>query len=239
MADGRDPGSRNMFERVVREPTLSDRVVASITEVIVSGKLKPGDRLQSERELGERFGVSRTVIREAIRSLAAHGLVESRPGNGVMVAGVGPEAVSRSMALFLRGNAQIDYSKVHEVRSAIEIEMTGTAAERADAEDLAALRSLLGEMAEADDAEAGARLDAAFHEAIAAATHNELYAVMLGSIRDLLIEIRQSALGAKGMLEYALEAHRSILETIEAHDPAAAREAMRTHLERSREAWSP
>lgn len=237
--DSEQPTTDALFSEVVREPTLSDRVAGSITEAIVSGRLQPGERLQSERELGERFGVSRTVIREAIRSLSAHGLVESHPGRGMIVAKVGPEAVNRLMTLFLRGNGAIDYSKVHEVRSALEVEMTGTAAARASEGDVARLRELLAQLGEAGgNAERAAELDIEFHQAIAAATQNELFAVMLGSIGDVLRESREVAFRAPGMLEYALEAHGSILEAIEAHDEEAARTAMRAHLEHSQRVWS-
>jgi GntR family transcriptional regulator, transcriptional repressor for pyruvate dehydrogenase complex len=237
-AGAHDAGDGHLFSEVVREPTLSDKVAASITEAIVSGHLKPHERLQSERELGERFGVSRTVIREAIRSLAAHGLVESVSGRGVSVAQVGPETVSRSMTLFLRGNSSIDYAKVHEVRMALEVEMSGTAAERAGDEDIARLHDLLQQMREAgSDPGRAAALDLEFHGAIATATQNELFAVMLDSIGDVLRESRMAAFQA-GMLEYAVGAHAEILGAIELHDAEAAREAMRRHLDRSRELWS-
>jgi GntR family transcriptional regulator, transcriptional repressor for pyruvate dehydrogenase complex len=233
--DGSDGG---LFNEVVREPTLSDKVAASITEAIVSGRLKPDERLQSERELGELFGVSRTVIREAVRSLAAHGLVESVSGRGVTVAKVGPETVSRSMTLFLRGNSSIDYAKVNEVRMALEVEMAALAAERAGEEDLERLRDALERLRKSGpDADLAAALDVEFHRAIAIATQNELFTVMLDSIRDVLREVRVAAFQAD-MLEYAVSAHEEILRAIERHDARAAREAMRSHLDRAREVWS-
>jgi GntR family transcriptional repressor for pyruvate dehydrogenase complex len=239
MSDGgHDTADSDLFNEVVREPTLSDKVAASITEAIVSGRLKPDERLQSERELGERFGVSRTVIREAVRSLVAHGLVESVSGRGLSVAQVGPETVSRSMTLFLRGNASIGYAKVHEVRMALEVEMAGTAAERAGEDDLARLRDSLEQLREANgDANRAAELDLEVHRAIAVATQNELFAVMLDSIGDVLRGTRVAAFQA-GMLEYAVEAHERILRAIAKHDAEAAREAMRSHLDRSQEFWS-
>lgn len=179
------------------------------------------------------------MIREAIRSLSAHGLVESHPGRGMVVASVGPEAVNRLMTLFLRGNATIDYAKVHEVRSALEVEMTGTAAQRAGEDDLARLRELLAQLRDAgEDAERAAQVDVEFHRAIAAATQNELFGVMLDSVGDVLRESREAAFKAPGMLDYAIEAHRTILEAIEAHDEEAARAAMRAHLEHAERVWT-
>jgi GntR family transcriptional regulator, transcriptional repressor for pyruvate dehydrogenase complex len=227
------------FSQLLREPSLSDRVAESITEAIVSGRLTPGERLQPERELADQFGVSRTVIREAVRSLAAQGLVEARSGRGLQVATVGSDAISRSMRLYVRGNASIEYRDVHEVRSALEIQTAGVAADRATDEDLARLGDLnqqlrgLGKDAVARAAE----LDVEFHRMVAHATQNELFVVMLDSIGDILLEIRQNAFSAPGMIEYAVTAHQQILDRLTDHDPAGARAAMREHLERSDRAW--
>jgi GntR family transcriptional repressor for pyruvate dehydrogenase complex len=179
------------------------------------------------------------VIREAVRSLSAHGLVESHPGRGMVVATVGPEAVNRLMTLYLRGNATIDYAKVHEVRSALEVEMTGTAARRAREDDLARLRELLAQLRDAGaDAERAAEVDVEFHRAIAAATQNQLFGVMLDAVADVLRGSREAAFAAPGMLDYAVEAHSAILKAIEAHDEEAATGAMRAHLEHAREVWA-
>lgn len=231
--------SGELFGSVHREQTLSDQVARSITEAVISGRFAAGERLPSERELAERFGVSRTVIREAIRSLVAHGLVESRSGSGVRVATAGPDAVNRSMSLFLRGNSGIDYAKVHEVRSALEIEMAGSAAQHATEDDLGQLRDLLQRMPGAhDEPEQAAQLDIDFHRAIAAATHNGLFVVMLGSIDDVLLEVRRSAFEVPGMLDYATKAHGEILQCLERRDGDGARREMLAHLQHSEEAWS-
>ncbi len=232
-------GERHSFSALPREPTLSDKVVSSITESIVSGRLAPGQRLQSERELADQFGVSRTVIREAIRSLVALGLVVSKSGRGAQVATIGPDAVSRSMSLFLRGSATVDYRSVHEVRTTLETEIAALAADRAAAEDLRDLNAILDEMAKAgEDPKRVAQLDGDFHRGLAKATDNDLFVVLLSSIEDVLLEIRSEALEAPGMIEYAINAHRQILERIEAHDPDGARRAMQQHLDQSESAWS-
>jgi GntR family transcriptional regulator, transcriptional repressor for pyruvate dehydrogenase complex len=229
----------NVFPQLMREPSLSDRVAESITEAIVSGRLTPGEPLQPERELADQFGVSRTVIREAVRSLAAQGLVEARSGRGLQVATVGTDAISRSMRLYVRGNASIDYGSVHEVRSSLEIQIAGIAAERATDENLAELADLNRRLgAYSTDAVAtAAELDVEFHRAVARATQNELFVVMLDSIGDILLEIRQNAFSAPGMIEYAVSAHQKILDRLADHDPPGARAAMREHLERSDRVW--
>jgi GntR family transcriptional regulator, transcriptional repressor for pyruvate dehydrogenase complex len=228
-----------LFTEVPRAPTLSDSVADSIADAIMSGRLTPGEELHSERDLAEQFRVSRTVIREAIRSLAAQGLVESRSGRRVQVTNAGPDGVNRSMSLFLRSNTAIDYTKVHEVRSALEVRMAASAAERASDDDLRALRTLLERMtAAADDPERSAQLDVDFHLAIATATGNELFGVVLGSIGEVLLETRRAAFAAPGMFDYAVRAHEEILECLERRDPSAASEAMRAHLAGSERAWS-
>lgn len=228
-----------LFTAVPRAATLSDTVAGSIAEAVISGRLKPGEEMHSERDLAEQFGVSRTVIREAIRSLAAQGLVESRSGRRIQVASAGPAGVNRSMSLFLRSNTAIDYPKIHEVRSALEIRMAEAAADRASNEDLGGLRTLHEQMAAArDDAERAAQLDVEFHRAIAASTGNELFAVVLDSIGEVLLETRRTAFAAPGMFDYALQAHGEILKSLERRDSRAAREAMRAHLDSAERAWS-
>jgi DNA-binding FadR family transcriptional regulator len=83
-----------VFKRIAREPRLSDKVARRILEVIVSTPLRPGEALPSERQLGAEFGVSRTVIREALRSLAGKGVVDMTQGRGLRVARVEPSSVS-------------------------------------------------------------------------------------------------------------------------------------------------
>src|SRR5947208_15331599 len=103
------------FSRIRRGARLSDRVAAQLQESIVTRGLQPGDRLPSERELGDQFGVSRTVIREAVRALAAKGVIEVRTGSGLRVAAVNAAAVSEAISLYLRGGAP-EHPKVPGVR---------------------------------------------------------------------------------------------------------------------------
>lgn len=227
------------FSALQREPTLSDKVSNSITESIVSGRLTPGQRLPSERDLADQFDVSRTVVREAIRSLIALGLVISQSGRGAQVATIGPDAVSRSMSLFLRGSATVDYGNVHEVRTTLETRIAALAAERATAEDIEELQTTLEEMeTNGDDNLRAAQLDGDFHRSLAKATGNALFVVLLSSIEDVLLEVRRGAFEAPGMVEYAIGAHRQILERVEAHDVDGARDAMQEHLDLSERAWS-
>jgi GntR family transcriptional regulator, transcriptional repressor for pyruvate dehydrogenase complex len=228
---------RALFEQVTREPRLSDKVADMMLETILSRRLAIGDRLPSERELGEQFGVSRTVIREAVRALVAKGVIEVRSGSGLRVAAVDAAAVSESMSLYVRGGG-IDFERVHEVRTLLEVHIAGLAAERASGEDVERLRTVHERMQrEAGDVDAASRDDLEFHRVIARATHNDLFLVLMDSIGNALIDIRRENLGS-GAAPVTLSQHECILERIAAHDPAGARAAMSDHLDGVAAVWS-
>jgi GntR family transcriptional repressor for pyruvate dehydrogenase complex len=236
VADGGPPdakggeSARTLFGLVAREPRLSDKVAELMLETILSRKLEVGDRLPSERELGEQFGVSRTVVREAVRSLVAKGIIEVQSGSGLRVSAVGVAAVSESMSLFLRGGT-LDFEKVHEVRALLEVHIAGVAAERATEGDVERLREVHERMSrETDDVESAARDDLEFHRRIAGATQNDLYLLLMDSIGSALIDIRRDNLGS-GSAQTTLEQHEQILKSIATHDPAGARSAMQQHLD--------
>jgi GntR family transcriptional regulator, transcriptional repressor for pyruvate dehydrogenase complex len=223
-------GGGALFQQVPREPRLSDKVAAMMLETILSRRLQVGDRLPSERELGEQFNVSRTVVREAVRSLVAKGVIEVRSGSGLRVAAVDAAAVAESMSLYLRGSA-LDFEKVHEVRALLEVHIAGVAAERATDEDVSELRRVHERMRrEAGDVESAARDDLEFHRVIARATQNDLYLLLMDSIGAALIDIRRENLGS-GSTPNTLTQHEEVLERIAAHDPEGARKAMAAHLE--------
>ena len=227
-AEGVSEGT--LFEQVRREPRLSDKVAEMMLDTILSRRLAVGDRLPSERELGEQFGVSRTVVREAVRALVAKGVIEVRSGSGLRVAAVDAAAVSESMSLFMHGGG-IEFEKVHEVRTVLEVHIAGLAAERASDDDVAQLREVHERMKrEVGDVAAAARDDLEFHRVIARATHNELFLMLMDSIGTSLIDIRRENLGS-GAAPETLGQHERILERITAHDVDGARTAMSAHLE--------
>lgn len=225
------------FAQLSREPTLAERVGESILKRIVEGELKPGDKLPSERELGEQFGVSRTVVREAVRSLTGRGVVAVRAGSGLRVAAIDPAAVSESLALLLRSDREFDYQYVHEVRVMLEVETAGVAAARANETDIEALRRAAEAMEHARSSEQAALCDLDFHRAIARATRNPFYLVLHDAIGDALIAVRREN-HASGGRDDAVEAHRKIAACISAHDRLAAEAAMRNHLEVVEKIWT-
>ncbi len=220
----------DLFERVAREPRLSDKVAELMLETILSNRLQVGDRLPSERELGEQFGVSRTVIREAVRALVAKGVIAVRSGSGLRVAAVDAAQVSESMSLYVRGS-DVDFEQVHEVRALLEVQIAGLAAERCTDEEISRLLEVNERMkAAAQDIETSARIDLEFHRLIALATHNQLYLVLMDSIGASLIDIRRANLGS-GSAPETLAQHQAILDAIAGRQADAARVAMADHLE--------
>jgi GntR family transcriptional repressor for pyruvate dehydrogenase complex len=217
---------------------LPDRVADQILKSILSRGLVAGQALPSERELGGQFGVSRTVIREAIRSLAGKGIVVVQPGRGILVSAVDITSVRESMRLFLHGRPIGDYRRLHEVRTTVEVEVAGLAAERRSADDLRkleseyeAMRPLIG------DSDAASLQDLEFHRALARCTDNEFFVFILDALTVPLLEIRRSTFGPGGRSKEAFGDHLSILDAIRAGDPTAARSRMLKHLDDVEAAW--
>ena len=225
---------------VARAPSLSDKVAEQLTEAIMSRQVRPGDKLPSERDLGEKFKVSRTVIREAVRSLAARGLVRVTSGRGVEVSQIDSGNVAASMRLLVRGHDDLDYGKVHEVRSALEVQTASAAAQRARPEHLARLRELCDDhqrSLEKGDFASASEADFQFHQELGRASGNELLIAMLESISDVLREVRFQAMAQPHVGEEGLRAHRRILKSVIAGDSEGARAAMIQPLSEAQRVW--
>src|SRR5512147_1833055 len=132
-----------------REPTLANRATIQLQSLILNRAFQPGDRLPSERELGTRLGVSRTVVREALRALSTKGLVEVRDGAGAYVRVPSTDLVSELLGICVSHmeTGDVTSGNILEMRRILEIEMSGLAAERHSAADLVTLQRLLGLMA--------------------------------------------------------------------------------------------
>lgn len=235
-----DTVAQSSFETVSRSPTLVERVAEQLSSAIISGELATGSRLPSERDLGEQLGVSRTVVREAVRALAARGLVRVTSGRGVEVAGLGTGLVSDSLRLFMQGSKAFGYEQIHEFRETVEVAVAGVAAERAADLEVAHLRRLWDDHAQHVAArawDAASEADVEFHRALAAASGNPLFTIVLDAVADVLREVRQRTYATPGVGEAGLDEHRAILERIEAGDVAGARAAMADHLARAHEVY--
>lgn len=198
--------------------------------MVISGGLTPGNRLPPERELCEHLGVSRTVVREALNLLEARGLISIEHGRGAVVSGGSPGAVRDSLGLLLRVQPKT-LRELLEVRRIMETETAGLAAERADAEDVAAMRAQLDRMRASIDAPEGyVDADVAFHALLARAARNDVLLAILEPAVDLLRASRQVSAARPGNAPRALGEHERILERVQGGDADGARAEMRAHL---------
>lgn len=233
MSETAELPDQELFAFSLQREKLHEQIAERIQQLIACDSLRPGAKLPGERELAERLGVSRTVVREAIRVLNVKGLVKVKPGCGSYVQALSPKDAAASMELFLKlQQASRSLQHIHEVRSMIELEAASLAAVRATGQDCAAIQAAVEDMEMARDCpERYVRSDLAFHAAIAAATHNDLFTVLLSPIADLMAKVIQVAFQVPGAAEDGLAAHRDILAQIRARDPDRAKEAMRCHLD--------
>ncbi|NIA69103.1 GntR family transcriptional regulator [Pelagibius litoralis] len=193
-----------------------DRLRDVLEEEILTGVLRPGDRLE-ELQLAERFGVSRTPIREALFQLSAAGLIEQRPRRGTFVAEVGPK---RLMEMF-------------DVMSELEAMCARLAARRATPEDLAALRRAhdgCAAAAERGDFDGYYYENEIFHEKIREASRNGFLVEQADALQKRLKAYRRLQLRARDRLRASFEEHDAVIAAIEAGDAEAAGEAMRGHV---------
>ena len=208
---------------------LVDQVVTHLRARILAGDHAVGVSLPSEGDLAESFGVSRTVIREAMRSLRAQGLVVMSQGSRPRVAEVDARPTVESLALLL-ARSRTTLLGLTEVRRPLETEIARLAATRATAAQIAALCDANAELERATTLEQRVAADVRFHDRLAVATGNPVFGVLLGTLGGLLVESRRRTIRAAGVAP-ALIGHREILAAVGRHDPAAAEAAMRRHLD--------
>lgn len=221
-----------IFQAVPRSATLTSRLIKQIEGMMAEHCLQPGHRLPPERDLSQQFGVSRTVIREAVAALVAKGLLEMAPGGGTVVRVPSAVTVSNSLSLYLQvGQENFSYDKINEVRRMLEVEIAGFAAERRTSADIASMASIIEESKRnTADRASFAQHDVAFHAALARSTQNELFSLLLGSLADVLLKVRERGFDVPGTPQRALNYHQAILDAVRASDAPRARYAMQKHL---------
>ena len=224
-----------LFRRI-RPKKISDEIVEHVKELILSGQLKPGDRLPSERELAETMGVSRPVLREAISRLVAMGYLENIQGKGTFVLSLAGDYMEEGgLQDFVKKGVYV-LPRVVEVRKILETWSAATAAERATHEEIAQMEEYLREMEEAKKrGEIGYVADANFHSAISYATHNPLLIHIMNSIYEMIervtYEIRSRMYTDPTSHEDLFNQHMAIFEAIKGKDPDRAYKCMLEHME--------
>lgn len=222
--------------KLVRTSRLYEQIVQQIEESIVKGNLKPGDQLPAERELAQRFGVSRTAVREAVKALREKGLVEAYSGRGTFITDGTTQAVRQSLDLMVKIGQPDGSTHLAEVRAILEPEIAALAAARIQEPELATMREAVAVMDGAQqDPDAFIEADLDFHLALAEGAGNPLILSLLDSIVGLLREQRLRIFNVPGGPARGQIHHRKILEAVERHDVEKARETMRAHLGQVRE----
>jgi len=221
-----------MFQKIPSE-ALSDTVARQLLDKIDGGAFPRGGKLPTEAVLAQEFGVSRTVVREAIARLKHEGKVEPRQGSGVFVtgqAGIQPLRID-----YAEVNSPEAVLQIVELRRAIEAEVAAQAAKRRTAADLAAIEAALAcigaDVAAGGD---GVEADVAFHRALASATRNPYFIKTLDFLSQYLEAATAVTRGNEARYEdfsrQVQEEHQAIVAAIRAGDEMAARNAAQTHM---------
>ncbi len=213
---------------------LVDQVIAYLHDHVAAEQLRPGARLPSESTISATLGVSRPVVREAMRTLAATGLVEMAVGKRATIVAVGGGMMSRviSNAVLI---GQANEKDILELRRGVELAMVALAAQHRTDQQAAALEDIIVEMARhIDDAERYLELDLKLHVTLADATQNPLYSLLIDALRQLIMVAMTTGRNRWSEihgLDRVQELHEQIVAAVIARDPAAAAAAMAQHFD--------
>ncbi len=218
------------MENIADRNTLVDAASDKIRQMIFDGQIKPGELLPPRKKLAAQFGVGISTIHEAIKSLDAVGLVESRPGKGTWVRHNALDSVINP-SLITNRFGQIGVETIYEARLMLEVALAELAAQKATTEDIEAMwNAFNAAQAVIDDNEEFARLDWDFHLAIAKAGHNVLIETFYHLSRELLLDFVIDVIKLPSVKEEASDYHRIQAEAIANHDVEAARKAAYEHM---------
>ncbi len=239
--DGMSATANGLAFRVVRQPRMRDSVVDQLVGAIVRGELITDAKLPTEAELIQTFGVSRTVVREALKVLEEKGLIDVQHGRGAIVLPrerwnvLDPDVLGADMEG--RGAPQL-LEELTRVRIALECEMAEQAAVHATPEQLTAMSQLVERTSQMlDSSDDFLVADLAFHDLIMEAAGNSVARAIMASIREPLKRSRRITNRIPGGIEHAQAFHEAILDQLRQRNPVGARDAMREHLVWHLQAW--
>lgn len=213
-----------------KKTRLYEHIIDQLVSLIKSGTLKPGDKLPPERKLAEDMNVSRTAIREALRSLESMGYITSKVGGGTYISELTLDNVMNPFSALLSQNKKL-ISELLEVRVLLETEVARLAAKRITPLKIQRIQQALYDMrAEIDAGNNGIAAENAFHDALAVASENEALKLILDMCGDLLSKTREASLNIKEQPEKILNDHESIFEAVRKGDSVLAAKRMKQHL---------
>lgn len=211
--------------------TKTRDAIEDLKALLLSGEVQAGERLPPEADLAARLGISRNVLREAVRALVHGGVLRTRQGDGTYIGPLDPSELLDGVALYTQLATGSRLLQVIEARRTIEPELTALAATRIDAAGLEALDELVTRMADPASERELIDSDVAFHRLIADASGNELLAGFLDALAPVTVRPRLwRALVDAGSLDVQLHQHRSIASALRVRDSEAARAAAIVHL---------
>ncbi|HZX01354.1 FadR/GntR family transcriptional regulator [Kribbella sp.] len=210
---------------------VTDTAIEAIKQMIVSGELRPGDRLPRENDLAARLGLSRNSLREAVKALALIRVLEVRQGDGTYVTSLDPALLMETMAFVLDLQQDASVLEFFEVRRILEPAAAARAALRMPDAEVAAMRALLDDLGEDPSADDQLACDVEFHRLIAIGSGNRTLASILESLRQPTYRARiWRGLTQTGAVHRSLAEHRSILDAIAAREPEVARAWATVHI---------
>jgi GntR family transcriptional regulator, transcriptional repressor for pyruvate dehydrogenase complex len=221
---------------LLRRSALPEEIAARLLDLIREQELRPGDKLPPERELAAMIGVSRPILREALRALSIMKVVDIRQGSGTYITSLEPkQLISHLEFVFSKDN--VGFLELFEARRVLEVGYIRLAAARISTAQLDHLGQLLAELGRGlDDADRFSNLDIEFHNTICAAANNSLLTQFMQSTISLGKASRERTGRGRAVRERTLHDHRAILEALQARDPRAAEAAMAEHLDHVEEA---
>lgn len=222
----------------VQPSRLYEQIAEQIKVRILNGDLKDGDQLPTERELAERFGVSRVVVREAMKTLAQNGLVEIRPGRGTFVVSDASRAVKDSLDWMIRVGQAGTFANLIQARELLEPPIAALAARNATQEQIGEMEKVVNSMEQAlnvGNLDAYIEADLGFHMLLASSTGNPLFPILINPIVDLQQEQRKHMFRVSGAPFRGQRHHKRILAAISLHAPELAYNEMTEHLKQVRE----
>lgn len=223
-----------MILKPIKTQKIYEQIVDQISQLVIDGHLKPGDRLPSERELVDRFQVSRSSIREAISALELMGLIEVRSGEGMYIRQVNVDSVVAPLAwmMFIEKDSDLE---LYEARKILEVQAAGLAAERALEDEIREMYKYLELMRmDLQLQRTGDEADHNFHYSIAKATHNKILIRLMNTISDTMritLKTSRDKLAVdKNKPQRLYDEHFALYEAIKKHDVEKAQKIMLDHL---------
>lgn len=218
--------------KAVKRKSVHEMIVSQIQDLVDGEKLKPGDKLPTERELAAAFKVSRHTVREAIRALENQNILKSRPGSGTFVIFNEEQELNDVLVRYV-SRERDKLSEVFQLRLILEPQIAFLAAQNATDSDIATLEKILSEqedLAKDGDPARWFELDTELHLAIAKASGNNLLAKVVQLVMGLLSVCRAEAYQTRKRIQTSTEKHRVIVQAISKRDPEQAQKAITDHV---------